>query len=338
VILFLIPDVVLGAGEAMRRREFISFIGGVAVTWPLVAQAQQPVVPVVGLLRTEPADSFIATFRQGLSDSGYTDGKNVAFDIRIAEGKLDRLSELATDLVRNRVAAIVANTNATPYAIAAAKTIPIVFVTGSDPVAAGFVPNLNHPGGNVTGVSFTTGALGSKRLEILHELVPKAESVALLVDPHYFRAEADLRELEKGGQALGQKVIVFKASNDREIDAAFTAVAEAKVSTMVVGAGEFLTSRRRKIVGLVALQKIPTIYVTRQHTEAGGLISYGASVTDAYRRAGVYVARILKGEKPGDLPVELPTKFELVINLTTAKALGLTVPTTVLTAADDVIE
>jgi putative ABC transport system substrate-binding protein len=159
-----------------------------------------------------------------------------------------------------------------------------------------------------------------------------------LVDPHYFRAEADQRELEKGSQALGQKVVVFKASNDREIDAAFTAIAEAKVSAMLVGGGEFLTSRRRQIVGSVALQKIPTIYVTRQHTEAGGLVSYGASVTDAYRRAGVYVARILKGEKPGDLPIELPTKYELVINLKTAKALGLTVPTTVLTAADDVIE
>jgi ABC-type uncharacterized transport system substrate-binding protein len=281
----------------MKRREFITLLGG-AVAWPLVVQAQQSVLPVVGLLRTEPADSYIAAFRQGLSDSGYTDGKNATFDIRIAEGKLDLLSELAADLVRKRVAAIVANTNATPFAIAAAKSIPIVFVTGSDPVAAGFVPNLNHPGGNVTGVSFSTGALGSKRLEILHELVPKAETVALLVDPHYFRAEADQRELEKGSQALGQKVVVFKASNDREIDAAFTAIAEAKVSAMLVGGGEFLTSRRRQIVGSVALQKIPAIYVTRQHTEAGGLVSYGASVTDAYRRAGVYVARILKGERP----------------------------------------
>jgi putative tryptophan/tyrosine transport system substrate-binding protein len=217
-------------------------------------------------------------------------------------------------------------------------SIPIVFVTGSDPVAAGFVPNLNHPGGNVTGVSFFNEGLISKRLAILHELVPKAESIALLVDPNYFRAETELRELNMGGQALGQKVIIYKASSDREIDAAFAAIAQAKVSAILVGLGAFLTSRRHQIVQLVALQKIPAIYIARLYTEAGGLISYGASAPDAYRRAGVYVARILKGEKPGDLPVELPTKFELVINLSTAKALGLTVPPSVLALADEVIE
>jgi putative ABC transport system substrate-binding protein len=203
----------------MRRREFISLIGGVAATWPLAVQAKQPVLPVVGLLRTTEPAEHVAEFRRGLSDSGYTDGANVTLDIRVAEGKQDRLSDLAADLVRKRVAVIVTNTNATPYAISATKSIPIVFVTGRDPVAAGFVPNLNHPGGNVTGVSFFNEALTSKRLEILHELVPKAETVALLVDPGQLRAEADLRELDKGGQALGQKVLVFKASNDREIDA-----------------------------------------------------------------------------------------------------------------------
>ena len=322
----------------MRRREFIILIGGVAATWPLAVRAQQPVLPIVGLLRTTEAADYIAAFRRGLSDSGYTDGTNVTLDIRVAEGKQDRLSDLAADLVRKRVAAIVANTDATPYAISATKSIPIVFVTGRDPIAAGFVPNLNHPGGNVTGVSFFNEGLAAKRLEILHELVPKAETVALLVDPDHLRVEADLRELDMGGQALGQKVVVFKARNDREIDAAFTAIAQAKVSAMLVGSGAFLTSRRRQIVQLAALHKIPAIYVTRQHTEAGGLMSYGASTTDAYRRAGVYVARILKGEKPGDLPVELPTKFELVINLKTAKAFGVTVPTTLLTAADEVIE
>jgi ABC-type uncharacterized transport system substrate-binding protein len=233
---------------------------------------------------------------------------------------------------------IVANTNATPYAISATKSIPIVFVTGRDPTAAGFVPNLNHPGGNVTGVSFFNEALTSKRLEILHELVPKAETVALLVDPDQLRAEADLRELDKGGQALGQKVMVFKARNEREIDAAFTAIAQAKVSAMLVGSGAFLTSRRRQIVQLAALHKIPAIYVERQHTEAGGLMSYGASTTDAYRRAGVYVGRILKGEKPGDLPVELPTKFELVINLKTAKALGFDIPFHLQQRAEELIE
>jgi ABC-type uncharacterized transport system substrate-binding protein len=323
----------------MRRREFISLIGGVAATWPLVAQAQQRVLPVVGLLRGREALPLnTAAFRRGLSDSGYSDGNNVTVDIRVAEGKRDQLSELAADLVRKRVAAIVTNTNATPFAIAATKSIPIVFVTGSDPVVAGFVPSLNHPGGNVTGVSFFNEGLISKRLEILHELVPKAETVALLVDPDFFRAEAELRELDKGGRALGQKVVVFKASNDREIDAAFTAITEAKVSAMLVGLGEFLSSRRRQIVQLAALHKIPAIYIGRQYTEAGGLMSYGASTPDAYRRAGVYVARILKGEKPGDLPVELPTKFELVINLRTAKALGITISPALVARADEVIE
>jgi putative ABC transport system substrate-binding protein len=301
-------------------------------------QAQQPVPPVVGLLRTEPAEAFIAAFRRALSEAGYTDGTNVTLDIRVAEGKRDRLSELAADLVRKRVAVIVANTNAIPYAISATRSIPIVFVTGLDPVAGGFVPNLNHPGGNVTGVSFFTRTLGAKRLEILHELVPKAETVALLFDPDFSSAEAELRELDMGGRALGQKVVVFKASNDREIDAAFTAIAQAKVSALLVGAGEFLTSRHRQIIGLAAVHKIPAIYVQRLHTEAGGLMSYGASATDAHRRAGVYVARILKGEKPGDLPVELPTKFELVINLKTAKALGLDIPFHLQQRADELIE
>jgi putative ABC transport system substrate-binding protein len=324
----------------MRRREFISLISGIAATWPLAAQAQQRVLPVVGLLRsTEIAESVIAAFRRGLSDSGYTDGKNVIVDIHVAEGTRDRLSELAADLVRRRVAAIVVNTNAAPYAISATKSIPIVFVIGSvDPVAAGFVPNLNHPGGNVTGVTFSNEELAAKRLEILHDLVPNAETVALLIDPEYLRAEAELRELNVGGRALRQKVVVFKASNDREIDAAFTALAQDKVSAMLVGAGAFLTSRHRQIVQLAALHKIPAIYATRQHTEAGGLMSYGATITDAYRRAGVYVARILKGEKPGDLPVELPTKYELIINLKTAKALGLDIPFHLQQRADELID
>jgi putative ABC transport system substrate-binding protein len=324
----------------MRRREFISFIGGIAATWPLAAQAQQRALPVVGLLRsTEILESVIAAFRRGLSDSGYTDGKNVIVDIRVAEGTRDRLSELAADLVRKRVAAIVVNTNAAPYAISATKSIPIVFVIGSvDPVAAGFVPNLNHPGGNVTGVTFSNEELAAKRLEILHDLVPNAETVALLIDPEYLRAEAELRELNVGGRALRQKVVVFKASNDREIDAAFTALAQDKVSAMLVGAGAFLTSRHRQIVQLAALHKIPAIYATRQYTEAGGLMSYGATITDAYRRAGVYVARILKGEKPGDLPVDLPTKYELIINLKTAKALGLDIPFHLQQRADELID
>src|SRR5262249_34660430 len=269
----------------MRRREFVSLVGGVAATWPIAVQAQQR-LPVVGLLRNTEAAEWIAAFRRSLSVSGYIDGTNVTVDIRVAER--DRLSDLAADLVRKRVAAIVVNTNAAPFAISATKSIPIVFVTGSDPIATGFVQNLNHPGGNVTGVSFFNEPLGSKRLEILHELVPQAETVALLVDPDYFRGDAELRELKMGSQALGVKIVDFKASNDPEIDAAFTAIAQAKVSAMLVGGGAFLTSRRHQIVGLAALHKIPAIYVTRQHTEVGGLMSYGASTTDAYRRAAVY--------------------------------------------------
>src|SRR4029450_266662 len=209
----------------MKRREFISLIGGGAM-WPLAVQAQQPALPVVGLLRSsEIADFAIAAFRRGLSDSGYTDGKNVTVDIRVAEDKRDRLPELAADLVRKRVAAIVVNTDAAPFAISATKSIPIVFVIGSvDPVAAGFVPNLNHPGAKGNGGTFSTEGLFSKRLEILHDLLPNAETVALLVNPEYFRAEAELRELNMGGRALRQKFVVFKASNDREIDAAFTAI------------------------------------------------------------------------------------------------------------------
>jgi ABC-type uncharacterized transport system substrate-binding protein len=322
----------------MRRREFIKGATASAVAWPLAARAQQSALPVVGLLRTTDAAEWIAAFRRGLSDSGYIEGNNVALDIRVAERKQDQLSEFAADLARKRVAAIVANTNATPHVISATKSIPIVFVTGSDPVAAGFVKNLNRPGGNVTGVGFLTGALSSKRLEILHELVPKPDTVGVLVDPNYFRADEEMRELEMGGRALGEKVVVFKASNDQEIDAAFSAIGQTKVSAMLVGGGAFLTSRRRRIVGSVLLNKIPAIYSGREHAEAGGLMSYGASITDAYRRAGVYVARILKGEKPGDLPVELPSKFELVINLGTAKALGLTIPPALLARADEVIE
>ena len=322
----------------MRRREFIKAATASAVAWPLAARAQQSAPPVVGLLRTTDAAEWIAALRRGLSDSGYIEGNNVALDIRVAERKQDQLSDFAADLVRKRVAAIVANTNATPYVISATKSIPIVFVTGSDPVAAGFVKNLNHPGGNVTGVSFLTGALASKRLEILHELVSKPDIVGHLVDPNYFRADEEMHELETGARALGEKVVVFKASNDREIDAAFSAISQTKVSAMLVGGGAFLTSRRRRIVGSVLLNKIPAIYVERQHAEAGGLMSYGASITDAYRRAGVYIARILKGEKPGDLPVELPSKFELVINLGTAKALGLTIPPALVARADEVIE
>jgi putative ABC transport system substrate-binding protein len=325
----------------MKRREFIGLLGSVAAAWPLAARAQQPAMPVVGMLRsTAAADSerLVAAFRQGLSDSGYTEGKNFVIDFRWAEGNRDRLRGLAADLVSRRVAVIVANNYATPAVMSVTKSIPIVFVSGDDPVTAGFVRHLNRPGGNVTGVSFFTGSVAPKRLEVLHDLLPRAESVALLHDPNYPGAEAELRELEGAARAIGQKLVVSKVENEREIDAAFSAATQAGISALLVGAGAFLSSRRRQLVRLAALHKIPTVYTLRHDVEAGGLMSYGASNTDAYRRAGVYVSRILKGEKPGDLPVELPTKFELVINLKTAKALGLNVPPTLLDRADEVIE
>lgn len=325
----------------MRRREFITIIGSAVVGLPFVAGAQQQAMPVIGFLRSARAASsepFVAALRQGLSKAGFTEGKNLAIEYRWGENRPDRLPELAADLVRRRVAVIVTNGRATPAAKSATTSIPIVFVTGNDPVARGFVRSLDRPGGNVTGVSFFALPTEAKRLELLLELVPKAKTVAILLDPNNPGPQAELRELEAAGQALGRKIVIFEATREEEIASVFSEIIQAGADALFVGASAFYVSRRRQLVQLAASHKIPASYLTRQFVDAGGLMSYSGSPLDAYRRAGVYVSRILKGEKPSNLPVELPTKFELVINRKAANALGLTIPPMLLTFADKIIE
>jgi putative ABC transport system substrate-binding protein len=303
--------------------------------------AQQPAMPVIGFLHSGSPDAFaswVAAFRRGLNEASFIEGQNVAIEFRWAEGQLDRLPTLAADLVRRQVAVIVANNVSTPAAKATTSAIPIVFVSGGDPVRSGLVTSLSRPGGNVTGVSFTTGPLDAKRLQLLHDLVPKAATIGVLLAPSAVEIEAELRDVEEAGHALGQQIVVVKAGNESEFDAAFSTFVQSGVGALLVGAGIFFTIKRRQLAALATRHAIPTIYVARDYVEAGGLMSYGASPTDAYRRAGIYTGRILKGAKPGDLPVELPTKYELVINLATAKALGLEIPAMLLARADEVIE
>ena len=325
----------------MKRREFIWLLGGAAAAWPLAARAQQAAMPVIGLLRSTPSASFmhlLAAFQQGLKDEGFIDGQNVSIEQRWADNQLDRLPGLAADLVRRQVAVIVANTPAAKAAKAATQTIPIVFVTGEDPVTIGLVDSLNRPTGNLTGVVFfASGHLGTKRLELLHELVPKGAIIAVLMDPSF---ATELPALEGAGRSLGRQLltIVMKAASEPELDAAFSAIVQAGAGGLVIGGGPFFTSQRRKLVALAASHAIPAICDTRDHVEAGGLMSYGTSLTTAYRQAGLYAGRILKGAKTSELPVIQPTTFELVINLKTAKTLGLTVPLIMQMTADEVIE
>jgi len=281
---------------------------------------------------------LVAAVRQGLRESGYPSDK-VAVESRWAEGHADRLPKLAAELVGLKVAAIVGSVEAALAAKAATKSIPIVFVTGADPVTAGLVSSINRPGGNVTGVSFYAVPITGKRLALLRELVPKAETIAVLQDSNFsIHLETESREIESAARTLGQKIIVFKAGNEQDIDAAFSTAVQSGAGAILVGAGPFFNSRRSQLVGLAAFHAIPASYPLSGFVDAGGLVSYGASQTDAYRRAGIYLARILNGEKPGDLPVELPTKYELVINLKTAKALGLDVPASLIARADEVIQ
>jgi putative ABC transport system substrate-binding protein len=326
----------------MRRREFITLIGGAAAAWPLAAQAQGAAKPVVGFLHQAAPENFglfVAAFRKGLGESGYIEGQNVAIEYRWAEGHYDRLPALAADLTRRPVAAICASyLPAALAAKAATTTIPIIFVIGSDPVEVGLVATLNRPAGNVTGVTQFTNALIAKRLELLRELVPGVALIGVLMNSDNPNLDINTRDLQAAARAIGQQILIVRASRERGFEAAFTALAKEKAGALFIGPDAFFQSRRVEIVILAARHAIPAISSTREFSEAGGLISYGASQIWASEQAGVYMGRILKGEKPGDLPVVQPTKFELIINRRTARTLGLDVPSTLLARADEVIE
>jgi putative tryptophan/tyrosine transport system substrate-binding protein len=326
----------------MKRRKVITLLGG-AAAWPLAARAQQPVMPVVGFLGTGSAqsDAFrIAVVRQGLIDAGYVEERNVAFEYRWAEDRYERLPALAAELVRRKVAVIVAIGGSTSAVAAksATATVPIVFEMGGDPIKLGLVANLNRPGGNITGVSFLVGTLIAKQFEVLHEAVPKAELIGFLVNQTIADAENQTKNARAAAEMLAQELLVVRASTDSELNAAFVALVQQRASALVVGADPFFISRRDKLVELAARQKVPAIYFLREFASVGGLMSYGTTITEALRLAGLYAGRILKGEKPGDLPIQQSTKVELVINLKTAKALGLTVPPQIVARADEVIE
>jgi len=326
----------------MRRREVIRFLGGAAVAWPLSAAAQQSAMPVIGWLDSkEPinqSSTLIAAFRRGLREAGFVEGSNVAIDFRYADNQLDRLPALAADLVHRRVAVIVSTgLGTTPAAKAATSTVPIVFYSGGDPVEAGHVSSLNRPSGNVTGVSVIYPALNPKRFELLHELVPPPAVIGVLWDPAR-NVGAQLSELEAAGRVLGRRIVIVRAGSENELDAAFTRIVQSDAGALFVGTGPFYNSQRRKIVALAGRHALPASYHLRDAVVDGGLMSYSADERDAHRRLGVYVGRVLKGEKPGDLPVELPTKYELVINLRTARKLNLEIPARLHALADEVIE
>jgi putative ABC transport system substrate-binding protein len=329
----------------MRRRDFIKAIAGSAAAWPIAARGQKPAMPVIGLLRsTSSADSphLVAAFLQGLKEAGFVDGQDCAIEYRWADNQLDRLPALVADLLRRPVAMIVGNTPSALAAKAATTTVPIVFATGGDPVRDGLVVSLNRPGGNVTGVSFISTELAAKQLGLLRELRPGAARIAVLVDPKFPTtdlAERYVSEVRAAASSIGQQIEVLYVGSDREIETASTTLVQRRADALLAGGtGGFLYSRRERIVALAARHRIPAIYILRDYVAAGGLMSYAPSITDAYRQAGIYAGRILKGDKPADLPVMLSTKFELVINLKTAEALGLDIPPTLLALADEVIE
>jgi putative tryptophan/tyrosine transport system substrate-binding protein len=328
----------------MRRRELITLLGGAIAAWPLAARAQQPTMPVVGFLdpRSPEANADrVGAFRQGLKDAGYVEGENVAIEYRWAENQMDRLPELAAELVRRRVAVIAASGGPdTAFAAKMSTTvIPIVFAVGDDPVRLGLVASLARPGGNLTGINFFVSELAAKRLELLRQLVPTATRVTVLVNPtEATLTESTLRDVEAVARVVGLQIKVLNASTSREIDTAFETIGRERPDALFVGTDPFFVSRRVQLAQLTTLHKVPAIYALRQYAESGGLMSYGASLTDTYRQMGAYAGRLLKGAKPADLPVVQSSKFELVINHQTARMLGITVPPTLLSVADEVIE
>ena len=327
----------------MRRRDLIIFLVGGMGGWPSAVRGQQNAMPVLGYLSGAspgPYAPFVAAFRQGLADTGYVEGKNVAIEYRWAEGNYDRLPALAADLVGRKVDLIAASggTISALAAKSATATTPIVFLSGDDPVATGLVASLSRPGGNLTGVSFLDVELNPKRLELLSELVPEARVIALLVNPNNTNADRIMREVQEAARAKGVQLPILKAGSESEIDAAFTTLVQLQAGALLVAGDPFWTSRRERLVALASRHAVPAIYAARESIVAGGLISYGASFTSVYRQLGTYAGKIIKGASPADLPVEQPKTFELVINLKTAKALGLTVPQSLLAHADEVIE
>jgi putative tryptophan/tyrosine transport system substrate-binding protein len=326
----------------VKRRDFITLLGGAATVWPLAARAQQAAMPVVGFLGNispNPIARAIAAFRAGLKEAGYIEGQNLAIEYRWAEGRNDRLPELARDLVRRQVAVIVATGGgASALAVkAATSSIPIVFSAATDPVQLGLVASLNRPGGNATGVFILTNDLEAKRLGLIHDMVPSG-TIAVLVNPQAPGAEAQLSEVHSAAHALSRRTVVLKASSSQDLDSIFASLGELEAKALLVAADPFFNSRREQLVDLAARYAIPAIYEFRDFPAAGGLMSYGSNLPDAYHQVGLYTGCILKGEKPTDLPVVQPTRFELVINLKTARALGIDVPPTLLATADEVIE
>jgi putative ABC transport system substrate-binding protein len=327
----------------MKRREFITLLGGAAATWPMAARAQQPAMPVIGFLydgAPEAGAHLVAAFRKGLSEAGFVEGRNVAIEYRFAHNDNTRLPELAADLVRRRVAviAVVGTTQSVRAAKAATTTIPVVFSFGGDPVQFGIVANLNRPGGNITGVTSLNAELGAKRLGLLHELIPGAAHIALLVDPNSPATPSLITDLQAEAASIGRQIDILAAGTNREIDTAFAGLAQKPVGALLIPSSNLFYSRRVQVVALAAHHRVPAMYAFRENVDIGGLMSYGSSAADRDRQVGVYVGRILKGEKPGDLPVTRAVKFEFVINLQTARTLGIEVPAKLLALADEVIE